>query len=341
MLMLAAGGSAIPPWAYSVAAFAFIFGFIFLIVLASYGKLWLRALLSGVRVTLGNLVGMRFRNVDATVIVNGLVMCHKAGINITADQLETHFLARGNVPNVVRAIIAADRAKIELPWSRGCAIDLAGRDVLEAVRISVTPKVINVPTTGTIDAVALDGIQLKCKARVTVRANLEKFIGGATEETIIARVGQGVVTTIGSAKNYQNVLENPDTISKAVLAQGLSAGTAFEILSIDIADMDVGTNVGAVLNADRAEADMRVAQAKAEERRAAAVARETEMKALVQENRAKVVLAEAEIPKAISEAFRSGNLGIMDYYNLKNVQADTRMRDSIGDPTGQNRAGQS
>jgi uncharacterized protein YqfA (UPF0365 family) len=309
------------------------FGLFLIILFGIYGKLWLRARLSGVPTPMSTLVGMRLRNVNPEIIINARVTAFQAGINISNEQLESHYLARGDVPRVIRAIIAADRAKIDLPWGMGCAIDLAGRDVLDAVRISVNPKVIDVPRTGTIDAVAIDGIQLRCKARVTVRANLAKFVGGATEETVIARVGQGIVTTIGSAPTYQDVLENPDSISAAVLQQGLGTGTAFEILSIDIADIDVGTNIGAVLNADRAEADMRVAQAKAEERRAMAVARETEMKAKVQENRAIVVLAEAEIPKAISEAFRKGNLGVIDFYKLKNIQADTKMRESIGTPT--------
>lgn len=310
-----------------------LLGLFILILFGIYGKLWLRARLSGTPTPMSTLVGMRLRNVNPEIIVNARVMAFQAGINISNNQLESHYLARGDVPRVVRAIIAADRAKIHLTWDMGCAIDLAGRDVLDAVRISVNPKVIDVPRAGTIDAVAIDGIQLRCKARVTVRANLAKFVGGATEETVIARVGQGIVTTIGSAQTYQDVLENPDSISAAVLNQGLGTGTAFEILSIDIADIDVGTNLGAVLNADRAEADMRVARAKAEERRALAVARETEMKARVVENRAAVVLAEAEIPMAISEAFRNGQLGVIDYYKLRNIQADTKMRDSISTPS--------
>jgi uncharacterized protein YqfA (UPF0365 family) len=314
-----------------VCLLGFFFLFILVLVLM-YGKLWLRARLSGVPTPMSTLVGMKLRNGNPETIVNARVTAFQAGIILSNEDLESHFLARGDVPRVVRAIIAADRAKIDLPWAMGCAIDLAGRDVLDAVRISVNPKVIDVPRTGTIDAVACDGIQLRCKARVTVRANLAKFVGGATEETVIARVGQGIVTTIGSAPTYQDVLENPDSISRAVLAQGLGTGTAFEILSIDIADIDVGTNIGAVLNADQAEADMRVARAKAEERRAAAVATETEMKARVQENRAAVVLAEAEIPKAISESFRSGHLGILDYYKFQNIQADTKMREAIGTP---------
>jgi uncharacterized protein YqfA (UPF0365 family) len=276
---------------------------------------------------------MTFRRVNARIIVDSRIMAKKAGLDYDTPQLEAHYLARGNVPNVTRALIAADKAKIELGFDRACAIDLAGRDVLDAVKTSVNPKVIDCPdpTKGrqTIDAVAMDGIQLKAKARVTVRANIERLVGGATEETIIARVGEGIVTTIGSAETHKKVLENPDSISKGVLAKGLDSGTAFEILSIDIADIDVGDNIGAKLQADQAEADKRVAQAEAEKRRAMAVARAQEMTALVEENRAKVVLAEAEIPKAISQAFREGNLGIMDYYHLKNIQADTEMRTSI------------
>lgn len=319
-------------------AAAVLFGLVMLAITASFGSLWLRAALSGVHTSFATLIGMRLRGVDPRTIIDALVTSHKAGLPISTNQLETHYLAAGRVPNVVRAIIAADRAKISLPWSMACAIDLAGRDVLDAVRISVNPKVINVPATGTIDAVAMDGIQLRTKARVTVRANLEKFVGGATEETVIARVGQGIVTTIGSARTYQQVLENPDKISHAVLEKGLGAGTAFEILSIDIADIDVGTNIGAVLQADQAEAEMRVARAKAEERRALAVATETEMTARVQENRAQVVLAEAEVPKAIAEAFRSGNLGLMDYYKMQNINADTKMREAIAVPAEQNKA---
>jgi uncharacterized protein YqfA (UPF0365 family) len=276
---------------------------------------------------------MTFRRVNARIIVDSRIMAKKAGLDYDTPQLEAHYLARGNVPNVIRALIAADKAKIELGFDRACAIDLAGRDVLDAVRTSVNPKVIDCPdpTKGrqTIDAVAMDGIQLKAKARVTVRANIERLVGGATEETIIARVGEGIVTTIGSAITHKKVLENPDSISKGVLAKGLDSGTAFEILSIDIADIDVGDNIGAKLQADQAEADKIVAQAEAEKRRAMAVARAQEMTALVEENRAKVVLAEAEVPKAISQAFREGNLGIMDYYHLKNIQADTEMRTSI------------
>jgi uncharacterized protein YqfA (UPF0365 family) len=285
---------------------------------------------------MSELIGMWLRRVDSRTIVYSKITAVQAGIKLTTNQLESHFLAGGRVPNIVKALIAANRANIELTYETATAIDLAGRDILDAVQTSVNPKVIDCPdpTKGrqTVDAVAQDGIQLKAKARVTVRANIERLIGGATEETIIARVGEGIVTTIGSAINHKSVLENPDNISRAVLQKGLDAGTAFEILSIDIADVDVGENIGAELQKAQAYADQERAKAEAEKRRAMAVAREQEMKALVQENQAKVVLAEAEIPKAISEAFRQGNLGIMDYYRMKNINADTNMRESIGKP---------
>lgn len=316
-----------------------IFLFLLLLLIFKYGWLYIQALASGANVELLQLIGMTFRRVNARIIVDSRIMAKKAGLDYDTQQLEAHYLARGNVPNVIRALIAADKAKIELSFDMACAIDLAGRDVLDAVRTSVNPKVIDCPdpTKGkqTIDAVAMDGIQLKAKARVTVRANIERLVGGATEETIIARVGEGIVTTIGSAETHKKVLENPDSISKRVLAKGLDSGTAFEILSIDIADIDVGENIGAKLQGAQAEADKRVAQAEAEKRRAMAVARAQEMTALVEENRAKVVLAEAEIPKAISQAFREGNLGIMDYYHLKNIQADTEMRTSISKTSGE------
>jgi uncharacterized protein YqfA (UPF0365 family) len=306
----------------------------FLLLFFRFFGLWFRALLSGSAVGMGKLIGMWLRHVDPGVIVDSRIMLSKAGIDVDSDMLETHFLARGEVIKVSRALVAANKANIPLPFQRACAIDLAGRDVLEAVRTSVNPKVIDCPDTSkgkhTIDAVAKDGIQLQVKARVTVRANIERLVGGATEETIIARVGEGIVTTIGSSESYKTVLENPDTISKRVLEKGLDAGTAFEILSIDIADIDVGENIGAKLQADQAEADKRRFQAEAEKRRAAAQAQEQEMIARVQENRAKVVLAEAEVPLAIAEAFRNGHLGVMDYYRLKNIQADTDMRESIG-----------
>jgi len=306
----------------------------FLLLFFRFFGLWFRAMLSGASVGMGKLIGMWLRHVNAAVIVEARIMLTKAGIEVDSDMLETHFLARGDVMKVSRALVAANKANIPLPFQRAAAIDLAGRDVLEAVKTSVNPKVIDCPDPSkgkqTIDAVAKDGIQLQVKARVTVRANIERLVGGATEETIIARVGEGIVTTIGSSETYKSALENPDLISKRVLEKGLDAGTAFEILSIDIADIDVGANVGAKLQADQAEADKRRFQAEAEKRRAAAQAREQEMLALVQENRAKVVLAESEIPLAIAEAFRKGQLGIMDYYRLKNIQADTDMRSSIG-----------
>jgi uncharacterized protein YqfA (UPF0365 family) len=335
MEFLTALAAALPGWFLGVVIFALIlFGFIFILFAFSYGYLWVKAWLAGAHVGVFEIIGMRLRGVRPGVIVECRIMAVKAGIPVETRALETHYLARGNVPSVIRALIAASKAAIPLSFDRACAIDLAGRDVLDAVQTSVNPKVIDCPDPGkgktTIDAVAKDGIQLRAKARVTVRANLERLVGGATEETIIARVGEGIVTTIGSAESYKQVLENPDSISKRVLQKGLDAGTAFEILSIDIADVDVGENIGAKLQADQAEADKRVAQALAERRRAMAVAREQEMTALVAENRAKVVLAEAEIPKAMAQAFREGNLGIMDYYSLKNVQADTQMRESIG-----------
>ncbi|MDR1316335.1 MAG: flotillin-like protein FloA [Spirochaetales bacterium] len=310
-----------------------LFAIIFLAIIGKFFGLWFRALLSGAPVAMGRLIGMWLRHVHGASIVEARIMLTKAGIPVDSDLLETHYLARGNVTRVSQALVAANKANIPLPYQRAAAIDLAGRDVLEAVKTSVNPKVIDCPEPAkgktTIDAVAKDGIQLQVKARVTVRANLERLVGGATEETIIARVGEGIVTTIGSSESYKVVLETPDLISKRVLEKGLDAGTAFEILSIDIADIDVGENVGAKLQADQAEADKRRFQAEAEKRRASAQAREQEMVALVQENRAKVVLAEAEIPLAISEAFRKGQLGVMDYYRLSNIQADTRMRGSI------------
>jgi uncharacterized protein YqfA (UPF0365 family) len=311
-------------------------GIVFLIVLfyvGQYFSLWFQALLSGARVRLIDLIMMRFRKVRPQEIVFNRITAKKAGLDLTTDYLESHYLAGGRVTNVVRAMIAADKAKIELPWDRATAIDLAGRDILEAVTTSVNPRVIDCPhpTAGktTIDAVAKDGIQLKAKARVTVRANIARLIGGATEETIIARVGEGIVSAIGSAGSHKDVLENPDKISKAVLSKGLDSGTAFEILSIDIADVDVGVNIGAKLQADQAEADKKRFQAEAEKRRAMAIAQAAEFTAEIEKNRALVVLAEAEVPKAMADAFRQGHLGIMDYYRMKNVVADTSMRESI------------
>ena len=288
--------------------------------------LWISALAAGAKVGIIDLIGMRLRRVSPAKIVNPLIKADKAGLSVPVSQLEAHFLAGGNVDRVVNALIAAERANIPLSFERAAAIDLAGRNVLEAVQMSVNPKVIETPI---ISAMAINGIELKAKAKVTVRANIDRLVGGAGEETIIARVGEGIVTTVGSSQTHKDVLENPDTISKTVLSKGLDAGTAFEILSIDIADIDVGRNIGAELQTDQAEADKRIAQAKAEERRAMAVAREQEMVAAVQEMRAKVVEAEAEVPKAIAEAFRSGRLGIMDYYNMMNVVSDTKMRENI------------
>ncbi len=292
-------------------------------------SLWIQALVSGARVGLFNIVFMRFRKVPPKLIVTAKIMAVKAGIKITTNDLESHFLAGGDVMRVIQALIAADKANIELIFNRAAAIDLAGRNVLEAVQMSVNPKVIETPL---VAAMAKDGIQLKALSRVTVRANIDRLVGGAGEETILARVGEGIVTTIGSADSHKSVLENPDLISKRVLEKGLDSGTAYEILSIDIADVDVGKNIGAELETDRAEADKKIAQAKAEERRAMAIAVEQEMKARVQEMRAKVVEAEAEVPLAMADAFRKGNLGIMDYYKMKNIMADTQMRDKIGSP---------
>ncbi|MFH2131572.1 MAG: flotillin-like protein FloA [bacterium] len=291
-------------------------------------SLWIQALVSGAHVSLVNIIFMRFRKVPPALIVQSKIMGVKAGIKLTTDDLESHFLAGGNVSRVVQALIAADKANIELDFNRSAAIDLAGRDVLEAVQMSVNPKVIQTPM---VAAMAKDGIQMKAISLVTVRANLDRLVGGAGEETILARVGEGIVTTIGSSDTHKKVLENPDLISKTVLAKGLDAGTAYEILSIDIADVDVGKNIGAELETDRAEADKKIAQAKAEERRAMAFAVEQEMRARVQEMRAKVVEAESQVPLAMAEAFRAGNLGIMDYYRMKNIQADTQMRDKIGE----------
>jgi len=291
--------------------------------------LWFQALVSGVRVSLIQLVVMRFRKVPPGAIVGSMIASHKAGISLNRDELEAHFLAGGNVRLVVNALISADKANMDLSFKVATAIDLAGRDVLEAVKMSVNPKVINTPP---VTAVAIDGIQLICKARVTVRANIKQLVGGAGEETILARVGEGVVSAIGSASNHKSVLENPDVISKAVLSKGLDSGTAFEILSIDIADIDIGKNIGAILQMDQADADKNIAQAKAEERRAMAVALEQEMKAKAQEAKAHVIQAEAEVPLAVAEAFRSGNLGVMDYYKFENIKADTKMRDKIGKP---------
>jgi uncharacterized protein YqfA (UPF0365 family) len=312
----------------SITAIAGFIGFLVLLYFIPVA-LWLQAVLSGTRVNLVQLAIMRVRKVPPGIIVNAMIAAKKAGIVLTSNQLEAHFLAGGHVRNVVNALISADKANIPLDFNMATAIDLAGRDVFEAVTMSVNPKVIDTPP---VAAVAKDGIQLIAKARVTVRASIKQLVGGAGEETILARVGEGIVTSIGSAESHKKVLENPDSISKVVLARGLDSGTAFEILSIDIADIDIGKNIGAALQIDQAEADKNIAQARAEERRAMAVALEQEMKAKAQEAKAKVIEAEAQIPMAISEALRNGNLGVMDYYKLKNIQADTDMRDSISKP---------
>ncbi len=310
---------------YVVVLFVIILGVTIFLSFVPLG-LWISSLAAGVNIGIFTLVGMRLRRVVPSRIVNPLIKARKAGLSVTVNQLEAHYLAGGNVDRVVNALIAAQRAAIDLSFERAAAIDLAGRDVLQAVQMSVNPKVIETPV---VAAVAKDGIEVRAKARVTVRANIERLVGGAGEETIIARVGEGIVTTVGSSESHKAVLENPDLISRTVLAKGLDSGTAFEILSIDIADVDVGRNIGAQLQTDQAEADKRIAQAKAEERRAMAVAKEQEMKASVQEMRAKVVEAEAEVPKALADALRNGKMGVMDYYQLQNMQADTQMRDAI------------
>lgn len=322
---------------FSILGIVAVLALVLILILVNFFGVWLRAKIADAPVPFSKLIGMRLRRVPVGLIVDSRITAVKAGLPIETDLLEAHYLSGGNVTHVVLALIAADKAGIPLPFNRACAIDLAvkgtNRTVLEAVRTSINPKVIDCPnpSTGktTIDAVARDGIGVKVRARVTVRSNLDRFVGGATEETIIARVGEGIVTSIGSSVSYKDVLENPDRISKTVLQKGLDSGTAFEILSVDIADVDIGDNIGAKLQAEQAEADKVVAQAKAEMRRAAAVASEQEMKARTQEMRAKVVEAEAQVPLAMAEAFRSGNLGIMDYLRMKNVQSDTVMRESI------------
>lgn len=308
-----------------VIIFIAIVGFFIFLYFVPVG-LWITAIFSNVDVGLMQLITMRIRKVPPSLIVQSLITSTKAGLNLTINDLETHYLAGGRVPSIIKALISADKANISLTFKQAAAIDLAGRDVFEAVQISVNPRVINTPN---VAAVAQDGIQLIAKARVTVRVNIAQLVGGAGEETILARVGEGIVTTIGSSVSHKEVLENPDKISRLVLQKGLDAGTAYQILSIDIADIDIGANIGAKLQIDQANADLKVAEAKAEERRAMAVAVEQEMKAKTQEARAKVIEAEAEVPKAMAEAFRSGNLGIMDYYKMRNIQSDTDMRDSI------------
>src|SRR6056297_243104 len=305
-------------------AIVFLWLFLYFIPLG----LWFQALVSGVRISLLQLIFMRWRKVPPAVIVRAMIEGTKAGLNLGRNDLEAHYLAGGHVEKVVHALVSAAKANIDLPLKMATAIDLAGRDVFEAVQMSVNPRVINTPP---VAAVALDGIQVVAKARVTVRANIKQLVGGAGEETVLARVGEGIVSSIGSSADHKAVLENPDNITRGVLSKGLDAGTAFEILSIDIADIDIGKNIGAGLQIDQADADKNIAQARAEERRAMAVAQEQENKALAQEMRAKVIKAEAEIPKAMAEAFRSGNLGVMDYYRMKNIDADTKMRDSIAD----------
>ncbi|RLD83202.1 MAG: UPF0365 family protein [Bacteroidetes bacterium] len=313
---------------YLVWAVVFIIGMMVLLYFIPIG-LWFQAQITNVRISLLQLIFMRWRKVPPSVIVNAMITSKKAGLNLTRDDLEAHYLAGGHVPAVVNALISAEKANLDLSFQVATAIDLAGRDILEAVHMSVNPKIINTPP---VSAVAKDGIQLVAKARVTVRASIENLVGGAGEETVLARVGEGIVSAIGSSVSHKGVLENPDSISKLVLSRGLDSGTAFEILSIDIADVDVGKNIGAELQENQAAADLKVAEAKAEERRAMAVAEEQEMKALAQQMRAKVIEAEAEIPKAMSQAFREGNMGIMDYYNMKNVMDDTEMCESISKP---------
>jgi uncharacterized protein YqfA (UPF0365 family) len=323
---------------WAVIAIVAIVGFIVFVFLLQFFNLWIQAYVSNAKVTLADMIGMKFRKVDIRTVVINRIRAVKSGMDIPTNAIETHYLAGGRVSNVISALIAARSARIELPWATATAIDLAGRDILDAVQTSVNPKVIDCPAVAgarsTIDAVAKDGIQLKVKARVTVRTNISRLVGGATEDTIIARVGQGIVSTIGSAHDHKQVLENPDDISRKVMESGLDAGTAFEILSIDIADVDVGDNIGAKLKADQAQADKQMAQAEAEKRRALAVAQEQEFKAEEQKSRAMVVLAEAEVPRAISEAFRTGRLGVLDYYKLQNVQADTSMRSAIAGDGG-------
>jgi uncharacterized protein YqfA (UPF0365 family) len=328
--------SDINPVFVTVVIIVLVIAVILFAVFFQFIGLYVRALVSGARVSMLDLIGMRLRRVNSTIIINSRIQAMRAGLQISQAEMESHMLAGGDVPRVINAMIAATKANIPLDWKTATAIDLAGRDVLEAIQTSVNPKVIDVPSAAmgrnTIDAVAKNGIQLRVKARVTVRTNIERLVGGATEETIIARVGEGIVTAIGSAGDHKDVLENPDHISKAVLLKGLDANTAFTILSIDIADIDVGENIGAKLQTDQAEADKKRAQAEAETRRAMAVAHEQENVAQQAANRAAVILAEAEIPKAMAEAFRSGHLGIMDYYRMRNVQADTAMRESISQP---------
>src|SRR3954451_1281642 len=320
-------------WMIALGGVVLLVAIFFLIVFFSFLRLWVQSLLTGARISIWELVGMNLRNVDYGMIVRQKIALVQSGVKVTTQELEAHYLSRDNVPKTATAVIAAHKANIDLPWRIASAIDLAGRDVLEAVKTSVNPKVIDCPDANKgrpfLDGVCKNGIQLKAKARVTVRTKLDRLVGGATEETIIARVGEGIVKAIGSAEHHTDVLANPNLISQAVLNNSLDAQTAYEIVSIDVAEIDVGANVGANLQADQAAADLRVAQANAEKRRALAVALEQEMRAKVEENRAHVVLAESEVPKAISQAFREGKLGVMDYYNMRNVQSDTKMRGAI------------
>jgi uncharacterized protein YqfA (UPF0365 family) len=320
-----------------------LFALFFLIVFISFARLWIRSLFTGAKITIWDLIGMKLRNVDSEMIVRQKIALVQAGVLIETKELESHFLARGNVPKTAAAVIAAHKAKMELPWKDAAAIDLAGRDVLDAVRTSVNPKVIDCPDPAkgrpTLDGVCKNGIQLKAKARVTVRTKLERLVGGATEETIIARVGEGIVKAIGSAEHHTDVLANPNLISQAVLKNSLDSQTAFEIVSIDVAEIDVGENIGSKLQQNQADADLQVARARAEKRAAEARALEQEMKAKVEENKAKVVEAEAQIPLAISQAFRDGHFGVMDYYGLRNLQSDTEMRASIAGAGGNRKIG--
>jgi uncharacterized protein YqfA (UPF0365 family) len=323
-------------WWLVLGAIALLFAMFFLVVFFSFLRLWIQCLLTGAKIGIWDLVGMKLRNVDYAMIVRQKIALVQAGVKVSTQEMEAHFLARGNVPKVATAVIAAHKAAMDLPWRTAAAIDLAGRDVLEAVRISVNPEVIDCPdpTKGrsTLDGVCKNGIQLRARARVTVRTKLDRLVGGAWKETIIARVGEGIVKAIGGAEHHTDVLANPNMISQAVLRNSLDSQTAFEIVSIDVAEIDVGANIGANLQADQASADLRVAQARAERRRAEAVAQEQENRAKVEDNRAKVVLAEAEVPLAIAHAFREGRLGVMDYYNLRNLQSDTEMRQAIAHP---------
>jgi uncharacterized protein YqfA (UPF0365 family) len=342
MNAILAADDSFSPWLIITVIVILIVVLIVVAIFLQFMGLYVRAYVSGARVSMFELIGMKLRKVNSTVIVNSRIQASRAGLQVAQAEMESHMLAGGDVQRVILAMIAANKANIPLDWKTATAIDLAGRDILEAVQTSVNPKVIDVPNPAfgqpTIDGVAQDGIQLRVKARVTVRTNIQSLVGGATEETVVARVGEGIVNAIGSAKDYKDVLEHPDHISKAVLAKGLDANTAFEILSIDIAEIAPGENIGAKLMADRAESDKRRFQAEAEQRRAMAVAHEQENVAKQAENRALVVLAEAEVPRAIAEAFRSGNLGVMDYYKLKNVMADTSMREAIAKPGDGNKA---